>query len=310
MTDANSWLGIELRHLAALQAVAEEGSFGAAAVRLGYTQSAVSQQIAALERRVGQRLIDRPGGPRRVAPTEAGRLLLRHARGIVARLEEARADLTALGLGEAGTLRVGTFQSFGAKVLPGLLRRFADAWPGIRVELTEMSDGADLNDAVVRGALELAFTDGAPMPPLEGTLLMRDPYALIVPAGSPLARRDEAPDLAEIAALDLVSYRCCQHTQAFEAGVAARGTPLNVIFRSDDNAIVQGMVSAGMGAALVPVLAVDETDPGVALIDMGAHLPPREILIVRHGERHLSRAGEAFIDVAREQVAAMTRQAA
>src|ERR687895_1688924 len=89
--EPDRWLGVELRHLAALQAIAEEGTFGKAARRLGYTQSAVSQQIATLERLVGERLLDRPGGPRPVSLTEAGRLLLRHAEAIVARLEAARA---------------------------------------------------------------------------------------------------------------------------------------------------------------------------------------------------------------------------
>ena len=77
--EPDRWLGVELRHLAALQAVAEEGSFGRAAIRLGYTQSAVSQQIATLERLVGERLVERPGGPRPISITEAGTVLLRHA---------------------------------------------------------------------------------------------------------------------------------------------------------------------------------------------------------------------------------------
>src|SRR6476661_10494388 len=80
-------LGIELRHLVALQAIAEHGSFGRAAKALGYTQSAISQQMAALERAVGEKLIERPGGPRPVSLTEAGQLLLRHADSIVARLQ-------------------------------------------------------------------------------------------------------------------------------------------------------------------------------------------------------------------------------
>src|SRR5215212_6341538 len=108
---ANGFLDIELRHLAALQAVSEEGSFGRAATRLGYTQSAISQQIATLERIVGERLVERPGGPRPISLTEAGRLLLRHASSIVARLQAAQADLQALRAGESGTIRVGTFQS-------------------------------------------------------------------------------------------------------------------------------------------------------------------------------------------------------
>ena len=94
--DADPWLGLEVRHLAALEAVGKEGSFSRAARRLGYTQSAISQQIATLERIVGERLVERPGGPRRVSLTEAGELLLRHAEGITPRLAAAHADLRAL----------------------------------------------------------------------------------------------------------------------------------------------------------------------------------------------------------------------
>src|ERR687893_2153893 len=100
--ESDSWLGVELRHFLALEAVAREGSFGRAATALGYTQSAVSQQIAALERIVGERLLERPGGPRPVSLTEAGSLLLRHADAIVARLRAARSDLEALAAGAAG----------------------------------------------------------------------------------------------------------------------------------------------------------------------------------------------------------------
>src|SRR6059036_1916315 len=136
----DGWLGVELRHLAALQAVAREGSFGGAAVALGYSQSAVSQQIAALERIVGERLVERPGGPRPVSLTEAGHLLLRHADSIVARLKAAQADLHALQAGEAGTLRVGIFQSAGARLLPEIMRRFTQQWPQIDVMLEEHDD--------------------------------------------------------------------------------------------------------------------------------------------------------------------------
>src|SRR3712207_7437198 len=90
--EPDRWFGVELRHLAALQAIAEEGSFGRAAQRLGYTQSAVSQQIATLERIVGERLLERPGGPRPVSLTEAGRRVLPHAQAIVARLDAGQAD--------------------------------------------------------------------------------------------------------------------------------------------------------------------------------------------------------------------------
>src|SRR4051812_42346481 len=135
--EPDSWLGVELRHLAALQAVAEQGSFGRAAEKLGYTQSAVSQQIATLERIVGERLVERPGGPRPVTLTEAGRILLRHAESIVARLQAAQADIAALAQGEAGSLHVGTFQSVGVRVLPKVIRRFRTAWPDVQIELRE-----------------------------------------------------------------------------------------------------------------------------------------------------------------------------
>src|SRR5438132_147479 len=129
---SDSWLGVELRHLAALQAVAGEGSFGRAAERLGYTQSAISQQIATLERIVGERLVERPGGPRPVTMTEAGRILLGHAESIVARLQAAQADLAALSSGQAGPLHVGPFQSVGPKILPEVRRRFRPVWPPVQ----------------------------------------------------------------------------------------------------------------------------------------------------------------------------------
>jgi len=126
--EPDRWLGVELRHLAALQALAHEGSFGRAAEALGYTQSAISQQIATLERIVGEQLVERPGGPRAVSLTEAGELLLRHADSIMARLQAAQADLAALSSGEAGTLHIGTYQSVGARVLPALFREFSGQW--------------------------------------------------------------------------------------------------------------------------------------------------------------------------------------
>src|ERR1044071_3776119 len=155
--ETDRWLGLELRHLIALKAIAEEGTFGRAAIRLGYTQSAISQQIATLEKIVGQRLIDRPGGPRRVSLTEAGQLLLRHTDGITARLQAAQADLAALSAGDAGPLRIGTYQSVGAKVLPELVREFCAEWPQVEVTLQESADDRDLLALVERGDLDLSF---------------------------------------------------------------------------------------------------------------------------------------------------------
>src|SRR4051794_999647 len=122
-------LGVELRHLLALQAIAEHGSFGRAARSLGYTQSAISQQVAALERAVGEKLIERPGGPRPVSLTEAGQLLLRHAEAIVARMKAAQADLAAFSEGAAGPLRTGPHQSVSAPPPPPPLPRGQEGIP-------------------------------------------------------------------------------------------------------------------------------------------------------------------------------------
>jgi molybdate transport repressor ModE-like protein len=294
IVSANGFLDIELRHLAALQAVANEGSFGRAAKRLGYTQSAISQQIATLERIVDARLVERPGGPRRVYLTEAGEMLLRHADGIVARLHAAQADLAALARGAAGPLRIGTYQSVGNKILPALLRRFSAQLPDVQIELRESHADDELLSAVERGELDLTFTM---LPPTEGPFealeLMRDPYVLLVPATSPLAAKRQV-SLREIGQQPLVSNKACRSVEEVHTHLRARGIEPNVIFRSDDNGTVQGVVAAGLGVALVPKLTVDETDAHVAVIDLGGRVPDRIIGVAWHRDRFRTQAAEAF----------------
>jgi DNA-binding transcriptional LysR family regulator len=297
---ADGWLGVELRHLAALQAVAEEESFGRAAERLGYTQSAVSQQIQALERIVDQRLVERPGGPRRVSLTEAGELLLRHAAGIVAQLQAAQADLAAFAEGSAGTLRVGTYQSVGARVLPRLLREFTDAWPSVSVQLTEWSDDGHLLSLVERGELDFSFVmlpvEEGPFEPVE---LMLDPHVLVVPADSELARRPKPPSLREVAGMPLIGNRLCRSVHQVETRLRDAGVEPQIVFRSDDNGTIQGLVAAGVGVALVPLLTVDTGDEGTAVLGL-ADVPPRRIGIAWHRDRYRSPAARAFVDLARD----------
>ena len=148
-----------------------------------------------MERIVGQRLVERPGGPKPVSLTEAGRLLLTHADAIAARVAAAQADLTALADGQAGTLRVGVFQSVGQRILPELMRRFLAAWPQVKVTLTESADDAELLGLVERGELDLTFAD-LPLVdgPFDAVELMRDPYVLVVPADSAARRAGHAAD--------------------------------------------------------------------------------------------------------------------
>ena len=294
----NSFLGVELRHLAALEAVARTRSFGAAARDLGYTQSAVSQQIAQLERNVGQRLVDRPGGPRRVDLTDAGRLLLRHANAIVAQLDAARADMDAFAEGAAGPLRVGIYQSVGARILPGLLRRFKGDWPRVEVSVREEIEAAELLRLLEHGELDLTFAD-LPLPegPFEAEEILRDPYVLLVQAGSELAARDSAPPLRELAGMPLVTWR---HLGEPETSLRGRVPDLNVIFRSDDNGTLVGLVAEGLGVAVVPQLVVNPRNPAYVALPFGNRIPPRRLAIAWHRDRYRSAAADAFIELARD----------
>ena len=298
--EPDRWLGVELRHLAALEAVAREGTFGRAAASLGYTQSAVSQQIQTLERLVGERLLERPGGPRAVSLTEAGTLLLRHAESIIARLHAAQADMAALAQGQTGSLRIGTFQSVGAKVLPEIMRRFLDAWPQVELQLTESSDDGELLRLVERGELDLAFAMlPTPDGPFELLELLRDPYVLVVPAEHELGGLARA-SLAELGDLTLIGNRACRSTALAEDELVQRGVAVDVAFRSDDNGTVQGLVGAGFGAALVPQLTVDPHDDRVSVLELEPQIPRRRVALAWHRDRHRSPAARAFSELAAE----------
>jgi DNA-binding transcriptional LysR family regulator len=307
---SDSWLGLEFRHLLALKAIAEEGTFGRAAASLGYTQSAISQQIATLERIVGQTLIDRPGGPKPVSLTEAGELLLRHADAIAARLQAAQADLAALDAGDAGPLRIGTYQSVGAKILPELLREFTAQWPDVDITLQESTDDLDLVRGVERGDLDLSFVVLPIDPgPYETVELFRDPYVLVVAADSPLATRDRAPSLRELLDHPLIANRTCRTTLRVEDRLRHAGREPRIAFRSDDNGTVQGLVAAGVGIAIVPRLTVDETDEAVRVVDLGDRVPPRLIGLAWHRDRRRTHAASAFVELARELTSAIDSSA-
>ena len=299
--EPDRWLGVELRHLAALQAIAEAGSFGRAAQRLGYTQSAVSQQIATLEKIVGETLVERPGGPRAVSLTDAGELLLRHAEAIVARIDAARADISALRAGETGTLRVGTYQSIGQRVLPTLMRRFRSAWPSVELRVTEMNTDQELVRLIERGDLDLTFADFRLWEgPFEWLHLLDDPYVLLVQADSPLAARGRAPSLEEICELPLIGFRVCRSWELLESHFRSAGLTPDFVFRSDDNGTVQGMVGAGLGVAVVPRLTVDFNDRTTVPLALDGIVPPRRIGLVSHTDRYRSPAARGLADIARD----------
>jgi DNA-binding transcriptional LysR family regulator len=298
--------GLELRHLLALVAVADTGTFSAAAARLGFTQSAVSQQIAGLERAVGISLFDRPGGPRPVRLTEAGSALVDHAKAIIGRLRDAEAELRTLASGEAGTLRVGTMQSVGTKVLPGLVRRFRAGHPKVEIVLRESHDPLELLALVEAGDLDLTF---APLPVDESTFAVRwvldDPFVFVTQADGELAGRASV-SVRDVARLPLIGTRNASCYDAMTACFAGLDAEPDVVFRSDDNSTVQGCIAAGLAHGVLPLLTVDDDDPAVAVIPLDPPAPPRRIAVVWSPARRPPPSLTAFVDDAAEVCAGLS----
>jgi DNA-binding transcriptional LysR family regulator len=301
MSASSQWAELELRHLLALQAIAEHGSFHKAAEHLGYTQSGISQQIAALERIIGARVLQRPGGSRPVRLTEAGDVVLRHARAIFGQITAAQADIARLGEASAGVLRVGAFQSVSAKILPHLLRRLARQRPRPRIELTQTTSDPELFALLKAGDLDITFAM-LPVPegPFAAVELFSDPFVVLAPADSGLARRGGRLSARELAELPLVAAQCCRSTSHLEAQLRERGLEPMVVHRSDDNGTVLGLVASGAGLALVPRMVAEWATGDVAILEFDEWLPPRRVGLSWRSDRHLSPLREAFVAAVRE----------
>jgi len=285
------WLGIELRHLAALQAVAEEGTFVRAAARLGYTQSAVSNQIASLERIVSARLVERSRGGTSVTLTEAGRVLVEHAGELVARLSAARADVAAATSGSPATLRVGYFQSVGTSVLPQIVAGFREQHPATELDFELGDAGRGLQEIVAAGDVDIAFVS-APLrvDTLSSRHVYDDRFALLGPAEE--AQRGLRPDFA---ARPLLAYRPCHDQLALERELHRLGVvPRDRVVAIEDAATIQALVRHGCAYALLPALAVEDSALVLDVFDT----PRRAIHVVWHRDRDLGDAGRAFVDAA------------
>jgi molybdate transport repressor ModE-like protein len=292
MRDADGWGALEVRHIRAFAAVVDEGSFSGAARELGYTQSAISQQIGALERIVGGSVLRRPPGGRRPPElTDTGRVVLAHARPLLERVRAAQADVSALA---GGAISVRTFQSFGARVLPAILQSFRARCPGVDVRIDEALDADGLLGAVASGEVDISF---ASLPLREGPFAVRelrdDPYVLVTRAGG--AERT----LDDLDGRRVLGIRGCPQYRRVELELLARGVEPESIARFDNNAIIQALVAAGEGLGLVPELVVDASDPRIAVHPL-PELPVRRLIAVWHRERTLSPAARAFVDTAGE----------
>lgn len=289
-----------LRQLVAFLTVVETETFSGAADQLGYTQSAVSQQVAALERSVGAPLFERPGGPRRVRLTPAGQLLAGHARAVVARLQAAQADIAAFRAGDKGSLRVGILQSVGTKVLPRLLRRYREERPGIELVPVELFDLGGVAAGIEHGDFDLVF---APLPlpdgPFEVRRVLDDPFVLLAPADAPEAG-SASISLRTAVRLPLIGFSDPVLDEDLSHHLRRTGREPEFVFRSNDNPTIQGFVAEGLGYALMPRLTVDEDDPQVAVVPTVTGLPARDLALVWHADRRLSSAAERFADLAAE----------
>ncbi|MFJ8741459.1 LysR family transcriptional regulator [Embleya sp. NPDC127516] len=288
---------VELRHLAALAAVAEEGSFGRAATRLGYTQSTVSQQIAALERAVGGLVFDRPGGPKPVRLTPLGSVVLDHGRELLAK-SEALADAVDRFKAGEGRIDIGTFQSVSNVILPSVVRRLRDEYPGCDIRLSE-----DEPDQPRLGDLDLLFYDGRIDGDVEHLKLLDDPYLLVARAGTfpdgpvPPALLDGAP---------LLAWPLTCDQPRMEQAIARSGARPQIVFRTAVNDTLLSMVRAGMGSAVLPWLAIRgadiASDDRLRIHELRPSLPPREIYLhCRIGRTHsplATRAIEIAVEVA------------
>ena len=295
----SAWSGLEIRHLLALVAVVETGTFSGAGEQLGYTQSAVSQQVGTLERIVGTPLFERPGGRRPVRLTAAGEMLLTHARAVLARVSAAGADLRALASGERGTLRVGTLPSVGTKVLPGLVRTFRAEWPDVEIVLRESRDCADLIHAVESGDIDVTFIDIGPHEtgPLQVRRLLDDPMVLVAPSGAPEAGW-RAASIDDIAHLPIIGTRNPGCRQIIDDAFRHAAVVPTYVFRSDDNPTIQGLIGSGLAYAVLPLLTVDENDPHVAVVPIRPAPPPRRLGIAWHPDRTPPKVLLPFVEAA------------
>jgi DNA-binding transcriptional LysR family regulator len=238
---------VELRHLRTMAAIAEEGTFGRAAARLGYTQSSVSQQVAALEKALGGTVFDRPGGPRPVRITPLGEVVLTHGRDLLTKSEALAEAVDRFKAGN-GRIDIGTFQGVSNLILPDVVRRLLDEHPGCDIRLSEV-EPEDLQI----GDLDLVFYDGRIEGDVEHVKLFDEQYLLVTRAGvfpdGPVRVKllDDAP---------MVAWPPTYHQRWLERTLAGDGARPRIVFRTAGHEVILSMVRAGIGSAVLPWLAL------------------------------------------------------
>jgi DNA-binding transcriptional LysR family regulator len=295
---------IDVRRLRVLREVAQQGSFSAAGEVLGYTQSAVSQQIAALEREAGSVLVER--NARGVRLTDAGRTLVEHADGILARLAAAEQELEAIAGLRGGRLRLASFPSAGATLLPLAIAEFSRRHPAVELSLVEAEPeeaipqlkAGDLDLALVYEYADLrAAQRGLDRTDVELAHLIDDPMHLALPPDHPLAgrRRVKLEDLSE----DLWVQGDCTGScgQMHLAACQTAGFAPRVGFETNDYNVVQGLVAAGVAVSLIAELALTNLREDIVVRPLGKQAPIRHVWAATLAGAYRSPAVEAMLEV-------------
>jgi DNA-binding transcriptional LysR family regulator len=272
---------LNVSRLRVLTEVARRGSFSAAAEALSYTQSAISQQIATLEAETGLTLLERHA--RGVSLTAAGQTLVEHADGILARLEAAEAELSAIAGLRGGQLRMASFPTAGATLMPVAIATFRAQYPDVELTLAE-GEPEEMAARMGAGEFDLAllfeFGDGDDLPKesLSRVELLEDPLYLALPGEHPLVDKPalRLQDLQGEAWVQTSQSSPCAREVVRSCHVA--GFEPNVAFESDDYQTVQGLVASGVGVALIPELALSGVRADIVIRALSPRPPVRQVI--------------------------------
>lgn len=288
---------LDVKRLTALREVARHGSFSRAAEALGYTQPAISRQIALLERETGAALVERrPDG---VRLTDAGELLVGHAEAVLGRLKEAEAELNDLLGMESGRLRMSTLTSAAATIVPLAIAEFRKRLPGVELSVS-MVDPAGVLPLLRTGELDLALCNDpehSALPDIDSIHLFDEPMLIALPNEHSLARR-ETLTLADLAdeRWMLGTTTACPDANRFIRACHGAGFEPQIAFHNDDYTAILGFVAAGVGVAPVPEMVARNGSRNVHIRSLGPDTLTRPILAsVPAGYR--SRPTAAMIEI-------------
>jgi DNA-binding transcriptional LysR family regulator len=290
---------LDVRRMRVLREVAVRGSFSAAAEALSFTQSAVSQQIAALEREAGTTLVQRSA--RGVKLTAAGEAVVRHAEAIMARLAEAEAELEAIAGLRGGRLRLAAFESAASSIMPLAIATFSQRHPAVELSMT-LLEPEDALPMLRAGELDLAITfeSRATDEVMDGISLqhlLADPMFLVLPSDHPLAHKRNLR-LGDVASDAWISGSAgCECNRLIMRSCAAAGFDPRIAFETDEYSAVQGLVAAGVGVSLIAELGLINARQDIVVRSLGRETPVRQIHAATLAEGYRSTATQAMLEI-------------